>query len=690
MTSWGSCAAVGDLPPFDPNDYRKRVLAAVEKRGGPEASDPFELYDLPLELAEELTDVQVAARIDEVWGFWQRQRDHPKYRVLVALLVETHAARSAELRDAAARRMAAMRVREQRRQRDAARYELLDAAIARLVDRYGGVPRDKIPGLDEVGALTGLTPAEVAARLRRHPVIDPAGPAAAEPVIGPERRRQVRALLDEFGRLTEAPAPPTLLALLGLGPEASAAEIGATAAAFRARARELPPDRLRAVLDELLVHVAELIEPGPDAVAAYLDTVALDVREYLVPRVRAAVLVEDRLVAEDHAHLVEEAMARGLDRRRATDLLASIAAELATTVEQPGRTPEPAPRPEPPRQSSWEEPLKAARAALRAGRPVEAERHVAEARRCAGTNGTTPVRAVADEVESVLAEARVRARAAGAAAEARRFVEVLDHLDHLARTASDLGLPADAEELRRRARAAVEEADRIVAAAEAGPVADRPAMLERALAVCADHVGALTALDTVPIEAPAWVNAVRDGRGDVLVLWAPSPTPGVTYRVRRQAPDGAWRVIGRVPDTSIEDGGAPPGVEPPVYAVAAVQGGRSSAETRSDESRPGPAAARSPAPPPVPAGPPAPSGVVATRTADGAVRISWTAAPGDDGGTEYRVRCRRPDGGWRVVGRTHDTAIEDGGAPAGPVPVYGVSATSRGGPRSAEVLSEPG
>ena len=678
-----------ELPPFDPNGYRKQVLAAVEKRGGPDSSDPFELYDLPLEpaLSGDLSDAVVAARIDEVWGFWQRQRDHPKYRVLVAILVETHDVRSAELRDAGRRRTAAMRVRQQREQRDAARFELLDAAIRRLVDRYGGVPRDKVAGLDEVGALTGLTPAEVAARVRRHRIVEPTGPAAsAEPTIGPERRRQVRSLLDEFGRLTDVPPPPTLIALLGLTPESPDAEIAATAAAWRARARELPPDRLRAVLDELLVHVAELIEPGHAAVEAYLDTVVLDVRAHLMPRVRAAVLVEDRLVAEDHEHLVEEAIARGLDRRRATDLLAALAAELGTTIEQASsaRT---HPEPARPRSPSWEEPLKAARAALRAGRPVEAERLVAEARRRAGSAGATPVRAVADEVEAVIAEARVRARAVTAAVDARRFVEALEHLDHLARTASDLGQPADPEGLRRRARAAVDEADRAVAAAEAGPAAQRTAALEAALATCADHTGALAALSRVPIGAPAWVNAVRDARGDVLVIWAPSDTPGVVYRVSRRGPDGSWRVVGRVPDTSIEDGGAPPGVEAPVYAVSAVQGGRASEETRSDGP---PAGATAPAAPvPTVGGPPAPSGVVAARVAGGTVRVSWIAAPGDSGTTEYRVRCQRADGSWRVVGRTRATVIEDGGAPPGPVSVYGVSAAAQGGPRSGEVLSEP-
>ena len=138
---------MNDVPPFDPNDYRKRVLAAVERRGGPDTSDPFELYDLPL---TELDDATVAVRVAEVWAFWQRQRDHPRYRALVALLVETHAARSAELLNADTRRAAATRARAHREEREAARYALLDAAISRLVQRHGGVPRDKVAGLEEL------------------------------------------------------------------------------------------------------------------------------------------------------------------------------------------------------------------------------------------------------------------------------------------------------------------------------------------------------------------------------------------------------------------------------------------------------------------------------------------------------------------------------------------------------------
>ena len=81
------------------------------------------------------------------------------------------------------------------------------------------------------------------------------------------------------------------------------------------------------------MHVAELLAPGRTAVEAYLDAVAADVADYLRPRVRAAVLVEDRLVADDHAHLLAEAAERGLDERRAAAVVAELAAELGAVVE---------------------------------------------------------------------------------------------------------------------------------------------------------------------------------------------------------------------------------------------------------------------------------------------------------------------------------------------------------------------
>ncbi len=130
------------LPPFDGNGYRKRVLAAVEARGGPDVTDPFEVYDLPLEAAETLADAEVAARVDAVWAFWQKQRDHPKYRGLVTALLASHDQLAAQLRTPGGRRWLAEQTRAERARRDAARYTELDAALQRLVERFGGVPAD--------------------------------------------------------------------------------------------------------------------------------------------------------------------------------------------------------------------------------------------------------------------------------------------------------------------------------------------------------------------------------------------------------------------------------------------------------------------------------------------------------------------------------------------------------------------
>ena len=92
------------------------------------------------------------------------------------------------------------------------------------------------------------------------------------------------------------------------------------------------------------------------------------------------------------------------------------------------------------------------------------------------------------------------------------------------------------DDLLRRARAGLERADRAVAAALAGPAADRARALLAVLADCPGHPGATAALAQIPVAAPAWVSAARDARGDVLVLWAASTTPDVTYRVSRQRP----------------------------------------------------------------------------------------------------------------------------------------------------------
>ena len=300
---------------------------------------------------------------------------------------------------------------------------------------------------------------------------------------------------------------------------------------------------------------------------------------------------------------------------------------------------------------------------------MEARRRVEQARRAAGAEGATPVRAVADEITRVLDEADTRVTAAAAAVAAHRWVEALEHLEHLERTAADVpGHPGDDLATARRE---VEHADAAVAAALAGPDTGRAAALAAVLERCPEHPAATAALAAVPLAAPSWVSATRDARGHVLVLWEPT-TDVVGYRVRRRRGDGTWQVVGRVGDAVIEDGGAPV-IGTPVYGVSAVVSGRCSTETRSDAV---------PVPTVAAAAPAAPTEVRAVRAADGSVRVTWGGA----GNVEYRVRSQDAQGRWRVVGRTRATALEDGGAAPGALPTYAVSAAA-GGARSAEAIS---
>ncbi|WLP92286.1 hypothetical protein [Gordonia sp. NB41Y] len=402
------------MQPFTPNDYRKRVLAAVERRGGADSSDSFELYDIPLEESDSLTDDEVNTRIDEVWGFWQRHRDHPKYRVLVERLVAEHPHRSAPLRQRDSRSAEARAVSDARQQRDQGRYELLDNAIERLMDRYGGIPTSKRAGLDEIGAMGGLTADEVTVRLRRYRIIDDAvaapEPEMASPTtsLSDQRLIQITELLAEFSRRRDAPPVHTLLGFLRLDTDAITDRdtISRSAAILREQARALPAGRMRALVDELLIHVESILLEAPATADAYLRSILDGVDAALRPQIRAAVLVEDRLHPSDHQYLLEQARDLDLSTRDARALITRIAAGYGATVENP---------PPPPAQTratqtppaaagspgEWQAALRSARKALRSDRLDAARDHCARARAAAGDDPVArrQIDAVADEAE---------------------------------------------------------------------------------------------------------------------------------------------------------------------------------------------------------------------------------------------------------------------------------------------------
>ncbi len=625
--------------PFDGNDYRKRVLAVIDARGGPQTSDPFEYYDLPLEEAERLQDRAVETQIDAVWAFWQKSRDHPKYRGLVTALLSVHDEVAPLLRSRDSRAAMAGQARSARAAREQDRFGDLDAAIDRVVQRFGGIPRNKLDGLRRFAAAAGLDAASTESRLARHPLLDDA-PAAAAPSVPAPVFRQVRADLDELGRLLGETPPASLYDLLGLPPGAPAQEVRAEREAAAARNRELRPDRRRALVDDLLAAVTTLLVDG-DA-SAYLDAVAEDVTARLRPRVVAAVLVEDELTRDDHEHLLAEAQTAGLDRDRAVRVLADLAREAGVRAPQPAsagapptgaaatsghplrggagradrtgsagrpRSPgagsggRPFPPAPPPSGGAWTEPLSQARAALRAGRAVQAQQLVGEARRLAG--GTLPpIRAVDDEVAAVLAEAQQQWRTVEQALATSRFTTAAGALERLVQLAADLPSPrgtsvVDALAL---ARAGLEAAGARLVAAQVLSGTSRELALLEAARLAPDHEGTVAALADVVVAPPTSVRAERVG-GGVRVSWQASTSPGpVDYRVRR----GNGRAVGTTQTTELEDGLPPGGGPLPTYVVVARRAGIVSSEAASGDEPPGAAPPRLGTPAATPAATPAP------------------------------------------------------------------------------------
>ncbi|WP_433565715.1 hypothetical protein ACQP1O_11040 [Nocardia sp. CA-151230] len=720
---------------FDSNDYRKRVLAAVERRGGLGESDAFELYDIPLAEAARLSDAEVAARVGAVWAFWQKLRDHPKYRVLAGLLVDAHAELSEPLLHTGSRLVEADRVTQLRARREAERYEMLDAAIERLVARHGGIPAAKIPGLEDIGRMGGLTVAEIAARVRRHRIIDearaPESPSAA-PALSSERRRQIRALLAEYERLLPGDPVPTLLALLGM--EFAAAhhtnEIRLRAGALRARTRELPPGRIRVVLDELLIHIGDILEPGGATVDAYLLAITETITDQLRPQVRAAVLVEDLLVAADFDYLLGVAIAAGLDRAAAERILITLTDELGTTVEgrehlaAPSRPGGPA-RTSPGTTTSTRSAGNGAPSGTGAAAGSEFGRDRASNPRGRGpaasdagdsSGGTSGSRGAQGDSRTGGA-ARID-RAAGPVGSADGFGPDRDAATAAGSAGGSSG--ADGGQWNSGGGAPARGRGEAPEAAQwqrtpytgeaAGAGAGRP--WEAALRAARASLRAGR-----PREAAGFVTDARRGVGDdglgarsvravgeevervlaeAAVHWraAVSCCAGrrfvealgehLDFLDRRAAdvpnpdPRGAGRelLIGRARAAVMEARRlfealpSDPGLRmQAVRAVLEVCADHAEALAVLAELQVG-----------------APGTVTTSRKPDGTVVITWL--PSRTTQVEYRVTRLLADGSWRVVGRTRGTALEDGGALTGPVPVYGVVASVSG--RASEMARSDG
>jgi len=588
------------MGPFDANDYRSRVLGPIHARGGVEHSDPFEIYDIPLDEAAALDDAAVAAQIDTVWAFWQRSRDHPRYRGTIDALLRQHAELAAALRGTRARAELAALVARARAEREDERFATVAAAAERLVERFGGLPEDKIPGLGLIAAGAGVDAAEFERRIARYPKVPAGAPErTSRRPVSPQVLRQIRADLDELGRIVGEGAPRSLFELLALPPGCDRATIRAARDEAAARNRARRPDRRRALLDDLLAAVATLLVDGDPE--AYLDALAVAAADLLRPRLAAVLLVEDRLVPADAAALVAAARAEGLDPARATAVVRALAREagvddaaVALVPEQgrpvpgpsadlaptrgAGRAPGSSAEPTGARAArrgadqDWSEIVEQARALLDAGAPIAASDRLTHAQEIAGTT-TPPIRELGDAIEAVIRQANLGWARLMQAVWAGRLKQARQLAAELGRLARDVPGPDGAElavvtvEIEER----YQRAGELLAAAATAAPGDRATLALAALELVADSDEARALL--VENLLPPGTLAVRRAVGAVEVSWTPSPTPGVHYRVLRLGADGSSRAVGVTATTHIDDGGVAAEAPLPGYEVRAGIGG---------------------------------------------------------------------------------------------------------------------
>jgi hypothetical protein len=607
---------------FDATGYRQSVLATLRGAAKLDLSDPFFIVDLPVDVDD--TDL-IRARISALVGFWNKERS-PNYKALTAELAKHRADLEAVLLDPARRADCAAQVRAARAAADADRYGALDSLAAKLVARYQGLPRSRLPSLARLAKTRGLDEAAFAAWADRQHVIEDG--ADAEP-LSAGVRAQIRSDLDEFGRLTgDSSRSATLWTFLGIAPKTSAEEIAARHAELTSENERRQHDHQMTIVANLLTYTKQHLMTG-DA-ARYAASLIEDAKDRLRDTVAEKVIVDGELNAADYEACVRKVIGFGfgLSSEQARLALRRIATELgATLAVAPAvdylicpncREPQPASGQQACRYCGAEvylrcpacgqqaeaaavacphcgtsfraiqaavDQLAAARAQLAQGRPAAARAALAPtveaARNAPALAGE--VSAVSDEVDRVIATAQSDWRSTERELAGHRLYAAVDRLSRIARVAADVAGPsgesAPDQLAELAARKAAVQAD--IAAARKLPDAQKEAALGRILSVAADCGEAIDMMAALPLSPPSHLKA--DVTTDSVALrWEPSPSQGpVSYKVTRiTVPPGGGqperRVLGTTSAAEFDDAGAPGGAMI-AHEVSAVSGRRASA-----------------------------------------------------------------------------------------------------------------
>ncbi len=604
---------------FDATGYRQRVLSKLRSAASLDFSDPFFIVDLPVDVDD--ADL-IRARISALVGFWNKERS-PNYKALSAELAKHRSDLEAVLLDPKRRADCAAKIKAARAEADADRYGALDSLAEKLVARYHGLPRSRLPTLARLAKTRGLDDAAFAEWADRQHVIEDG--AGAEPLAA-GLRAQIRGDLDEFGRLTgDSSRAATLWTFLGIAPTTSADQIADRHAELSSENERRHHDHQMTIVANLLTYVKQHLMTG-DA-ARYAASLIEDAKDRLRDTVAEKVIVDGELNAADFEACVRRVVGFGFGlsseqarlavRRVATDLGASLA--VAPAVDYllcPNcREPQPAGAEQTCRfcgadlyvqcpacgqqaeaaavacrhcGSSYRAieaavgQIATARAELAQGHPAAARDQLVSAAAAAGNAPALAgqIASLSGDIDRVIATAVSDWRAADGDLHAQRLYAAVDRLARIARVAADVPGPAGESAVDQLAelgaRKASVQAD--IAAARTMPDERREAALAQILSVASDCSEANDLLAALPLAPPA--NLTADAGADSITLrWEPSPSPGtVTYKVARITTTGGEtdrRTLGTTGSTEFDDAGAAGGAMV-AHEVSAVSGRRSS------------------------------------------------------------------------------------------------------------------
>lgn len=606
-----------EIGAFDATSYRQRVLATLRSAASLDLSDPFFITDLPVDVDD--TEL-IRARITALVGFWNKERS-PNYKALTAELAGHRADLEAVLLDPGRRAERAAQVRAARAAADADRFGALDSLAGKLIARYSGLPRSRLPGLARLARSRGIDEAAFTTWAARQHVIEDGADVDPLPAAV---RAQIRGDLDEFGRMTGDPArSATLWTFLSVAPATSAAQITARYDELAAQNDRRQHDHQMTVVANLLTYVRQHLIDG-DA-ARYAASLIEDARDKIRDTVAEKVIVEGELSADDYEACVRRVMGFGFGlsseqarlavRRVATDLGATLAvapavdyvvcpncrepqaaggqqacrycgAELYVRCPACGQQAEAAAVACAHcgtsflayREASGQ--IERARAEAAAGHPLAARELLSGAKQTAPALATE-IDALLGEVGRVIAQAQADWRAAGRDLAERKLYSAVHRVGRVVQVAADVPGP-DGEDAavtlaELSARKAVLQSE--ITAARTLSGSEKEAALGRILAAASDSGEAADLLAGLPLAPPSALRA-RAGADGITLTWHPAPFTGpVSYKISRLTsvpgePVQA-RALGSTSATEFEDAGVPGGAIV-AHEVRAVSGRRTS------------------------------------------------------------------------------------------------------------------